>query len=330
MNPLDLRGPEFLQFYLLYGLAVFGLAWVWRNRLLSAAEPTLDVLRWTPGVYPREGDAYEIALLRGGSQEVVRTILGRLVASGRIGLLGRSLRLSEGNGPQNLPPIEASALDALSNAPAGIDISAGERVIHRAVEPYLAPLAADLDHQRLTFSSEQVRKLRSVRLMALAAILGLALVKAAVAIGRGRTNLGFLLLLTIGYAAAGYFLLAPPSHTRAARRYLSWLQESHRGLAAMLNNGRRESEDEMALAAGIYGLQALPVLGLYHAAQQPPPRRDDRRREDGGGSSCGTGGSGSDSSSMFSGDSGGGCDGGGGGGCGGGGCGGGGCGGCGG
>ena len=68
-NPLDLRGPEFLAFYLAWGLAVF----IWLGFSVRAGTgptrlPSGHV--WRPGIYPAEGDAYTIALLRGGPEEV--------------------------------------------------------------------------------------------------------------------------------------------------------------------------------------------------------------------------------------------------------------------
>jgi hypothetical protein len=221
----------------------------------------------------------------------------------------------------------------------GVDAAVAEWTVYRAVEPYAAPLEDDLQRQGLTLSAAQVQRFQALRLIVLAALLGLGLAKAAVALSRGRTNLGFLVLLMIVYTVAAFYLLSPPSHTRAGRRYLSWLQESHRGLVNLLANGRRESGDETALVAGIYGIQALPFLGLLSGALQPPPQPARRREEGSAGDGYGSGGGGE--SATFLGDSGGGDSGGGdssggdsgggdggGGGCGGGGCGGGGCGGC--
>ena len=52
MNPLDMTGPEFLRFYLVYGLCGLALAGLLRilwNRGVAASAQ----LRWTPGDYPR-------------------------------------------------------------------------------------------------------------------------------------------------------------------------------------------------------------------------------------------------------------------------------------
>jgi uncharacterized protein (TIGR04222 family) len=328
MNPLDLRGPEFLQFYLLYGLGVLTVAWLVWLYLRSAAEPSSGVLRWSPGVYPREGDAYEIALLRGGAREAARMVLGRLVSSGLSALDGRKLQRSSGESLPPLAPVESAAYGALAET--GGEAAAGEDAVRRAVAPYLADMEDDLQRQGLALSAAQVRRFERLRLLALLAVPGLGLAKLVVALSRGRTNVGFLVLMTIGYAVAMFFLLRPPTRTRAGERYLSWLRESHQGLVNLLANDRRNDWSEMALVAGIYGLSTLPVLGTLDRTH---------RLQEAAGSGSGYGSTSGDFGSSHSGggdigggdsgggDSGGG-DGGGGDGGGGGGCGGGGCGGC--
>jgi hypothetical protein len=158
------------------------------------------------------------------------------------------------------------------------------------------------------------------------AVVGLGLAKLAVAISRGRLNVGFLILLLIGFWILIVRLLRPPQQTSAGQQYLAWLQESHRGLVRMLESGRRDSAGELALAAGIYGLTAVPGLTALGTAFQPVPV--ERRKDDGSsssGSGCGSGSSSDLGSSDSGGSDSGGSDSGGsscGGGCGGGGCGG--------
>ena len=69
MNPIDMRGPEFLQFYLIYGLAALAGFRILRTLWMHTRLPSTST-RWSPGTYPREGDDYPIAFLRGGKQEV--------------------------------------------------------------------------------------------------------------------------------------------------------------------------------------------------------------------------------------------------------------------
>ena len=304
MNPLDLTGPEFLRFYVPYGLCVSVLAWLVRLVLDRVPGPTPSA-RWTPGTYPREGDAYKIALLRGDRQEAVRTVLGRLLSDKLIDVgdqLVRKLPEAE-RAAARLQPIEVAALGTLKM---GESLRAGkaEQRIQTAIEPHLREIESELEREGLL--PQRTRKTAYNVLWAAAwlAVGGLGIAKIVVALSRGRLNLGFLVLLLIGFTVLIARLLVPKHRTRAAQKYLDWLQESHRGLVQMIESGRRNSVGEMALAAGIYGLASVPDLQPLRQAFQPPPQTHSSDSSSSG-SSC--------SSSSC----GGGCGGGGCGGCGG-------------
>lgn len=315
MNPLDLRGPEFLQFYLLYTLGILALAWLIRTWLLGR-NPDSGTARWSPGVYPREGDGYHIALLRGGPREVVHTVLGSLLSAGLITVEDRTVRRPSEVPPPRLPSIESEAFGAMAVADSGIGISGAELVVNSAVAPYVEQMGQDLRREGLLLSEIQAESFQRLRLLALAALLGLGMAKIVVALGRGRMNVGYLVLMMIVFTVAAFFLLRPPVRTGAGNEYLSWLRESHQGLVNLLSRGRREGLSEMALVAGIYGLQVLPEMSpLDRALRSKPPAVHGAGNSSthggggcGGGSSCGSSGGGGS------------C--GGGGGCGGGGCGG--------
>lgn len=303
MNPLDMMGPEFLRFYLLWGVGLLAAAWMIREHWRSEASPS--VIRWTPGVYPREGDAYTIALLHGDWREVVRTALVRLFSTGLIAFDGSTLRRGTSEAPVSLQPVESAVLAAITAERDGIPAAEVEARAQQAVYLQLRPLEEALLEQGLIPSPQQLRRFALLRLTALFLVLGLGVAKLLVALYRGRSNVGFLVLMLIGYTLATFLVLRPPRRMLAGDQYLHWLRKSHKGLLSLLTSGRRESPGEMALLAGIYGLMVMPAMSPLHSALQPPRRRDD------GGSGGFAGG-----------------DGGSGGGCGGGSCGGGGCGGC--
>lgn len=312
MNPLDLRGPDFLAFYIPCAAAVFAMALVarWLYRGSTGDEPVLA--RWTPGVYPRDGDAYAIALLRGGPAEVARTVLGRLVACNLLEVSGLLLRrfTPPGTWPY-LDPLESQALQVFDNA---IVAAQAEKEVRNAVGSHLRMMTEDLERQGLIPSPAQRQVYWQICGLALAAVSGLGLVKLLVALLRGRGNVGFLTLLLILFTGLGYYLLKPPPRTRSGDQYLDWLKESHRGLINLISSGRRDDLGEVALIAGIYGLGILPVFSPLHTAlKQPVPHRPGHDGSGSGGGGCGGG-----VSSCGSGGGGGGC----GGGCGGGGCGG--------
>jgi uncharacterized protein (TIGR04222 family) len=307
MNPLDLTGPEFLGFYLPYGVCVLALACLVRALLHRSMGAPPDA-RWTPGIYPREGDAYAIASLRGGSQEAVRTLLGRLleadllaVREGQIHALG-----SPQSGVAQLQPIEQAAWRAFTPSVSYRPLEAEQRVL-QATAPQLQVVDDELARQGLTLTDKRKSTFRILLAVTALAVLGLGAAKLLVAFARGKSNVGFLILLLVGFGFSIARVLKVPRLTRTGQQYLSWLQESHRGLHQMILSGRRSGAGEMVLAAGIYGLAAVPLLTDLGTALQPP-----RPVQDSSGSSCGGGSSCSSGSSC-----GGGCGGGGCGGCGG-------------
>ena len=297
MNPLDMRGPDFLQFYLIYGLGLLAAAWLLRAYWRSASAPP-GAARWGPGIYPREGDAYHIALLRGGPDEVVRAALGHLLARGLIVLDGRTLRRAPAEVEPRLAAVESEALRAVAGEPGGMDAARAGKAVRGAIEPFLALMEEDLRQQGLIPAASQLQSFRGLRTVVLLAVPGLGLVKLVKALSEGRTNVGFLVLLAIAYAVAALFALQPPRRTGAGDKYLAWLRESHKRLVDTLSTGRQEDLSQMALVAGIYGLAVLPSTSPLERALRPPA-------DAGSASGCG-----------------GGDGGGGGGGCGGGGCGG--------
>jgi uncharacterized protein (TIGR04222 family) len=285
-NPLDLRGPEFLRFYVVYGLGVFLLAWlarlVWRW-----ADQVPPGARWGPGIYPAEGDAYTIALLRGGSKEVALAVIGRLVAEGFLYLQGDSLRQPETppSDRSRLSPLEEAALAALApftSGTSGYAPPAALSLVVKTLEPRLAGARMDLEQAGLAPGARQRDGYHTVGLAALLLVPGLGALKLLVAWMRGRGNVGFLIVLLIVSLVVSFKLMKPPLQTAAGKRYLKWLRESHQGLVKMVSAGRRQGFGELALVAGIFGLESLPTLAPLQKAMIPPPSSSDG----GGGGSC--------------------------------------------
>jgi uncharacterized protein (TIGR04222 family) len=285
-NPLDLRGPEFLAFYIPYAVCVFFLVWLARELWRRSQEAPASG-RWSPGIYPAESDTPAIALLRGGPQEVARTLIGRLVAEGFLVIDGNSLAR-----PQELPrnrsrltPLEAEALKAGpgSSAEAAHEVLAR---VTKALDVHLAPVRLELEAAGLAPGPEQRRGYRRLGLVALVMVMGLGAAKLLVAMSRGRGNVGFLILLLFVSFFISVRLMKPPLQTGAGSRYLSWLKQSHKGLMSMVIDGRRSGFGELALAAGIFGISALPSLQPLHKAFIPPSSSSGGD----GGSGCGGGG----------------------------------------
>jgi uncharacterized protein (TIGR04222 family) len=294
MNPIDMQGPEFLKFYFFYGFGLLLAFRILRTFWVHTRLPSTST-RWSPGTYPREGDGYLIAFLRGGKPEVATALLSRLVTTGRLVLDGRTLRpgtTSQMEGPR-LSSLEQTALAAI---PDGTASDSASSRLQTALEPSFRPIEEDLERNGLLVTREQRRSLRQLTVLAMLAVPGLGLVKLGVAVSRGHFNIGYLILLILVYSYCALLAMAPPRQTPAGRKYLAWLQASHQGLVDRVTAGRRSGED-LALLVGIYGLAALPTIPYMQdlrQAMQPP------------GSSSTSGDSGSGCGSDSGGDGGGG------------------------
>jgi uncharacterized protein (TIGR04222 family) len=251
------------------------------------ARTTFPGARWAPGIYPSEGDAYAIALLRGGTKEVAVTALGRLVAEGFLHLEKDALHRDQRKSAElsRLSLFEAEALAAFSSS--SIAPPDALSLVVRKLEPKLASVRTDLEMSGLAPGADQRAGYRAIGLVALLLVTGLGLLKLFVALGTGHDKVQFLIVLLIISFITGVSLTKPPLQTVAGARYLKWLRSSHQGLVKMVGAGRRQSFGELALVAGIFGLEILPTLAPLKQALVPPSSTSS-----GGGDSSGCGGGG--------------------------------------
>jgi uncharacterized protein (TIGR04222 family) len=312
MNPLDMTGPEFLAFYVPYGLIVLAFAWMVRA-LTSLSTSPPEGTRWAPGSYPREGDAYAIALLRAGAPEAVRTLLSRLAGMKLIRVENKKVRTASlRNGERQLQPVELTAWQAVGSG-APVNVTQAQALVDRAARPHFEEIRRELAEQGLVPGPERRSVLRAIQIVTWIAVVGLGLAKLGVALDRGRSNVGFLLVLMLVFWITIHFVLRPPLRTSAGSRYLKWLQESHRELVQKLQTDRHDRPGDLALATGIYGLGGLatiPVLAALNS--QLHPRRTTDSTGGGGDTGSSDSGSSSDGGSSCGGGGCGGCGGGGG------------------
>ncbi|MEX2282518.1 MAG: TIGR04222 domain-containing membrane protein [Gemmatimonadota bacterium] len=223
MNPLDLPGPAFLKFYVVFAVVVLAVARWLRSRLQHVDPPRSATGRFAEGQYPKESEAFHIAYLRGGARE-----------------LGHTTRV--------LTATQATAESAAT-------LSA----------PYSNQIEQVLEREGMIFKGASQRPFFQLTLVTILVLLGMAGTKIVVALSRGRTNIGFLLLLTVVFGLGAMVLLRPPRITGAAQKYLAWLNRAHDGLLSLVNQGRRATPGEVALVTAIYGLGPImtePVIQL--------------------------------------------------------------------
>jgi uncharacterized protein (TIGR04222 family) len=309
VNPFDLRGPEFLLFYFIFAAVVLLVLSLSRklNRGFDKPNPSLD-------------DPFMIAFLRGGELEAVRVATLSLMDRGLLSIKSSGsstlfsddsenrLEVSDPLATETVKrPIEKQVLEAFKT-PRRINTTLESLENCSACRGY----ANNLEHSGLLHTQESRDAFQHLRWIAIAVLLSVAVLKIFVALSRGRSNVLFLILLTI-LACFLATLIGNPFRTARGDKFLEDVKSIFANLhlrASTLRPGGATSD--LVWLASAYGLDAVPPIVFPHVsvllAWRAPPTTSSGMVSSG--SSCGT----------FSG-----C--GGGGSCGGGGCGGG-CGGC--
>jgi uncharacterized protein (TIGR04222 family) len=271
MNPFDLSGPSFLVFYVGLGLIVIIASKLVIDEAEGGAPPTLPL-----------SDPYQIAWLRGGTPEAARIAVLSLTDRGLLAVSGDNLVNSSHAQPVVREPIESAILTRCRPFGTAATAVLDDPGVERACALYRARL------ERLQLMPDAAMRARRYRWFALAAalLLGVALGKIAIAFGRGRYNVGFLIILTAIGLGVVWFLVRHP-RTHLGNRMLKDLQRLFRALrqrAATLRAGAMTS-DAMLLAA-VFGISALPAAGFVDFLRVYKKAAS----SDGGcGSSCGSG-----------------------------------------
>jgi uncharacterized protein (TIGR04222 family) len=245
MNPFDLRGPEFLAFYLVVGLATLAVLWLLRRA--GEADTTSHVML---------DDYVDIAYLRGGPQEAMRVATLNLVNRGLLEVHGDDqLQAADKSWVETVSkPIERRLLAKFRDSEKASSIfsdAALKKVAASESEPNLV---------RLGLLPDSVRKAKRLTLFGsgVFVLAAVALTKVAVALARGRTNILFL-IFEAGLFAWVAFKVTHPLRTPAGDALLSDLRTLFAGLkdrARSLVPGT-ETQD-FALLTAVFGMTAIP------------------------------------------------------------------------
>jgi uncharacterized protein (TIGR04222 family) len=291
-NPFDLRGPEFLVFYIILGMLVTVGVVVLRR----ASEPFV--------VTPAGSltDYLKIAYLRGGAEEALRVATLALIDRGLVELVGEdTLHAVPANAPGRLQRTEERLLENCKVPTKASELLSDESLrVTVSVECEPSLMQAGL------LPDDRVKASRLWLLFVAMLFLGfVAFLKILVALGRGRTNIEFLIVACVIFGVVVY-RVANPFRTAAGEAMLADLR--------MLFSALRERSrsiysppggNEIVLLAAVFGTRSLP--GRFEYIDKLFRKPDRERSSSSCGSSCGSGGS----------SCGGGCGGGGCGGCGG-------------
>ena len=300
MNPFDLPGPPFLLFYIVLAV-VIQLLWRPLARLFS--EPSDEGVAHPHRVSLDRLDPYLVAYLRGQEPETGRVAIISLLDRKLLRTDGEQLTAVSGMEAKVNRPLEREILRAFAT-----EVKAATIFKHAGFLAACTGLREELTRLGLLVSAGGRAWAGLLRFGMLVVLAGVAIIKISVAIERGHSNFGFLIMLGI-VTCIVTLARKSPKRTRRGDAYLEALRERFSDLehrAEHIKPGG--ATHELVLLAAIFGMAALPAVALAEA-QTLFPRGMQVAGSGGCGSSCG--------SSCSSGSS-----------CGGGGCGGGGCGGC--
>jgi uncharacterized protein (TIGR04222 family) len=271
VNILDLPGPSFLLFYAVYAAIV------------------LVIIRWFQGAGEEAqislleaSDPYRIAFLRGGPAEAARVAALSLLDRGLLTADEAGSLAAKREAAQSVRrPVEAAVLSCFaSGLPA--TAAASDPAVLAACEEYQVQL------ERGGFLPD-ARVTQSRRIHFFAALLllgGMAGAKIVVALGRGRYNVGFLILLGVAALFLGYKACFP-RQTAKGRAALAHLAKTFGGLKRRAGEIRPGGgSTDLAMLAAVFGFGAIPAV---LADQYPAMLMRKGQGSDGGWSSCGGG-----------------------------------------
>jgi uncharacterized protein (TIGR04222 family) len=295
VNPFDLRGPQFLLFYLVFGLVVTVVT-AWLRRQGEADTPAGGVLT----------DYLDIAFLRGGVNEALRVTTMTLIGRGLLQVVdGNHLRAKKGAKPDiTQTPTERLVLSKFVESTAATSIFADQSLqstVRDACEPSLI--------SRRLLPDETIRASRRSRFFWAAVVLaGVAFVKIAVALLRGHTNVFFLLALSAIFVFVAW-RVSNPRRTRAGDLMLADLKRLFKNTRTQTVSQRMGADaprssahaQELSLVAAVFGIVALnevmpdarklfPQASSSDSTSGCGSSSSDSSSSDGGGSSCGGGG----------------------------------------
>jgi uncharacterized protein (TIGR04222 family) len=283
MNPFDLRGPEFLLFYLLFGAVVLTVLNITRRE------------REDDSVSATISDPYLIAYLRGGERAVVEAAAVALLDRGLMEAVDDEIRAKSIASANRLEEVEKILLEVCVAS-----TKANTLFSHPLI---IAACAVYRDRlEQLGLLPDAVLKSRRAADFGIAVLLlgAVAGTKIMVALARGHANIGFLVIFAFVFCFGAY-RISNHRRTRKGDRLLTDLTTLFAGLrsrANMFTLGMGGNEAVLVTAA--FGAVMLPKESFPFAHRWRPKNAGGSDGGDGGGcgsssscgSSCGGGGGG--------------------------------------
>jgi uncharacterized protein (TIGR04222 family) len=269
MNPFDLRGPEFLALYAVFGLVVLGVLVLFRHAGERADSTRVSI-----------SNPYLIAHLRGGSNEALRVATVSLIERDLLKVEGNLLETRKAEDVERVKdPLEKAVLDRFLGREEAASLFKSDVAGHAADD-----LGRSLERLGLVANESTTWARRGRLALAWSALWAVALIKIRIGLSLHRPVEFLVVLASILTAVALY--LHDPRRTRRGETLLDDLRTLFAHLKARAGQLRpRKDAAETTLLAAVFGLTTLPEAGWLHLRNLYPKAST----AGSWGSSCGAG-----------------------------------------
>ena len=271
-----MRGPQFLVVYFVIGVVLIYVVSSAIRRTEERLAPQETRIR----------DPYLIAYLRGGVEELVRVAASSLAVRGLLHMDLNGIKIVD---PTEIDrakvPIEKVVLRACRERcmPGAIASDSAVRAVGRAYERELEGFGLLAD------AATAGARVQAV-LLGIAILLAVAIIKIAVALNTGHTNILFLIVEAVMFS----IVLGAKAGARLTGRGRAALSELRAMFDSLKHRGDKLSTSdvpETTLLAAVYGVYALPgVDPEIRRRLFPPPGSSDSSSDGSGSGGCGGGG----------------------------------------
>jgi len=279
-NPIaDMYGPYFLLFY----------GFVIAATLIICRQLVQDPTKNQPlPLIPVEPDPYKIAYLRSQETGVAHVVLFNLIQQGYLQVSEKTISQAP-NYPDTdrLKPIESQVFHKFSN-PATANTALW--LATQCVLPFCNMYEEKLQNEQLLYAAKWQQHNLKVGLIGAMIIFSLGAYKLLIALGKGRYNVGFLILMGVcSIIYLLWFVSQQPRLSHLGSKYLQQLQGTFIRLPKVTNNPSVFNNNLLVVALfGVVSLAGTAYDSYYQALFTPIYPQTSSRSSRSSSSSCGS------------------------------------------
>lgn len=251
-NPIaNMYGGEFLIFYALTIALTLAICWFSVRRL----DRTTNL---PPPLIPSQPNPQEIAYLRGGENEVTRLVIFELIQRGYLQVRENKIDRSTKNQDfLNLSSLETEVYSFFVRAKTASEILNSSLLAK--VKKYFADYEQQLQNQQLLFPEKIKTLVRRISALGTLVILELGGYKLIISLIKGRSNVGFLIVMAIFSITFLNTICQIPRLTQRGKTYLKRLQQAFGQLKQQttIDSSFDPHNSNLSLLVAVFGVSML-------------------------------------------------------------------------